>query len=289
MILRCKLCGADTIRLGTKTGKLSKRDFHFYGCSACRFAFVGDPRTDYQEVYSEDYYRGRGADPYVDFVYESQHPATTIRNYEWRGILANIQALTTIRPETRWLDFGCGQGGLLKFCYSRVPAKYFGFEEGWLNPAVAELPFPIIRRQDLIKREGPFNIITAIEVLEHIENPAPTLTLIRQLLKKGGIFFYTTGNPLPHWNRFVQWEYAYPEIHLSYFSPTAMAKALTKAGFCVKTVSHFPGYSDIIRYKVLKRLGLKDQHWIEKMLPWSLISKAIDSSLRITGYPIGTS
>jgi hypothetical protein len=55
-----------------------------------------------------------------------------------------------------------------------------------------------------------------------------------------------------------------------------------------KTVGNLPGYSGIIRYKVLKRLGVKDRHAWEAVLPWNLISRAIDARLRITGYPVGT-
>jgi hypothetical protein len=100
--------------------------------------------------------------------------------------------------------------------------------------------------------------------------------------------FYTTGNPAPHWNGFLEWEYVYPEIHVSYFSPVAMTRILMQSGFRTRAVGYLPGYSDIIRYKVLKRLGFKDRHAWEAVLPWSLISRAIDARLRISGYPVGT-
>jgi SAM-dependent methyltransferase len=284
----CKLCGSPTVLLGIKKGRLSARDFHIHRCLHCEFAFVSDPWTDYQKIYSEDYYRGLGADPYIDYVHESQYPATTIRVYEWRGILANIRGVTEIGPGTRWLDFGCGQGGLLKYCKSRIDARYYGFEEGWLGPDAARSEFPIIRHSDLLAEEGPFDVITAIEVFEHVENALAVLGLLRRILKPGGVLFYTTGNPAPHWNRFLDWEYVYPEIHISYFSPLAMDQALVRTGFQTRRVGGLPGYSDIIRYKVLKRLGIKDRTGWEAALPWRLISRAIDAKLQITGYPIAT-
>jgi SAM-dependent methyltransferase len=284
----CKLCGSTTVPLGVKKGQLTNRDFHLYRCLSCQFAFVSDPWTDYESIYSEDYYRGLGADPYIAYVYESQHPSTTIRNYEWEGILANIQALTDVGSDTRWLDFGCGQGGLLKYCESRVKAQYRGFEEGWLGPEASRLEFPIIRHSELLAQQDPFDIITAIEVFEHIESPMQIFGLLRRLLRPGGILFYTTGNAAPHWNRFLNWEYVYPEIHVSYFSPAAMDRGLTQSGFRTKVVRSLPGYSNIIRYKVLKRLGVKDRHAWEAALPWSLITKAIDAKMRITDYPVAT-
>src|SRR5205814_4998700 len=205
--------------------------------------------------------------------------------YEWQGILANIRALTIIEPRTRWLDFGCGLGGLLKYCEGRVEANYCGFEEGWLGPESSRLRFPIVRHSELLAKEGPFDIITAIEVFEHIENPMPVFGLLKRLLKPAGLLFYTTGNPVPHWHRFLEWEYVYPEIHVSYFSPVAMDRVLTRSGFRTKAAGDLPGYADIIRYKVLKRLGLRDRQAWEGVLPWHLISRAIDAKLRISSYP----
>jgi SAM-dependent methyltransferase len=277
------------VLLGVKKGRImSSRDFHLHRCLSCQFAFVSDPWTDYATIYSENYYRGLGADPYIDYIYESQHPGTTIRTYEWRGILANIRGLTNVGPATRWLDFGCGLGGLLTYCESHVEADYCGFEEGWLGTEASRLRFPVIRHSELLAQQDPFDIITAIEVFEHIENPLPVLALLRLLLKPGGLLFYTTGNPVPHWNRFLDWEYVYPEIHVSYFSPVAMDRVLTQSGFRTRAAGDLPGYSDIIRYKVLKRLGVKDRHAWEAILPWNTISRAIDARLRITGYPVAT-
>src|SRR6185437_15542162 len=103
----CKVCGSATTLIGSKRGKINQRAFHFYRCRSCQFAFVADPWTDYKSIYSEEYYRGLGADPYVDYVFESEHPDTTIRVYEWQGILENICKLISMRAQTRWLDFGC--------------------------------------------------------------------------------------------------------------------------------------------------------------------------------------
>jgi 2-polyprenyl-3-methyl-5-hydroxy-6-metoxy-1,4-benzoquinol methylase len=286
MTMSCKLCGSTPLPFGSKRGRLTHRAFHFYRCPDCRFVFVGDPWTEYDKIYSEAYYRGLGVDPYIDYVYESNHQQETIRVYEWRGILDNIMALTSIRPETRWLDFGCGQGGLLHFCLQQVKASFVGFEEGWLSAGAATVGYPILRDREMLSAAAPFDIITAIEVLEHVPDPVETVALFRRLLKPAGLFFYTTGNPEPYLNNFIDWEYVYPEIHVSYFEPDTMARLLKDTGFHIETPNYLPGYSNIIRYKVLKRLGLKRQSIVEKALPWSLVSRAIDRRLKITRYPI---
>src|SRR5437588_2225677 len=106
--IKCRICGSPTKLSGAKRGRLTPRMFHLRRCMTCQFAFVADPWTDYESIYSQDYYDGRGADPYIDYIYEMRNPETSIRVYEWRGILETVQSLTEVAPHTRWLDFGCG-------------------------------------------------------------------------------------------------------------------------------------------------------------------------------------
>src|SRR5205807_5904861 len=106
------------------------------------------------------------------------------------------------------------------------------------------------------------------------------------LLRPGGLLFFTTGNAEPFRDNFVDWEYVYPEIHISFFEPGAMNCLLTKSGLRTEFRGYLPGYSDIIRYKVLKQLGIRKQAVWEKALPWPIISRAIDRRLKITCHPI---
>src|SRR5689334_20883156 len=103
----CRVCGSDTQPVGERVGRFSGRTFHVRRCPACGYGFVADPWTDYDQIYSDAYYAGQGADPLVDYVYEMDHADRTIRRYEWRGIAAAVAALTPTGPGTRWLDYGC--------------------------------------------------------------------------------------------------------------------------------------------------------------------------------------
>lgn len=48
-------------------------------------------------------------------VYELEHPEATVRQYEWRGIQRLVVHLCPLTAETQWLDFGCGNGGLVRY------------------------------------------------------------------------------------------------------------------------------------------------------------------------------
>ncbi|MBV9949556.1 MAG: hypothetical protein JOZ69_22125, partial [Myxococcales bacterium] len=110
----CPICGAPTRPAGEVDSAFSGRRFLLGHCDACHFTFVRDPRRDYEALYDDAYYAGRGADPSVDFAAEMVD-RRTVREYEWRGVLDAVGSLIPIRPSTRWLDFGCGLGGLVRY------------------------------------------------------------------------------------------------------------------------------------------------------------------------------
>ncbi len=282
----CRLCGQPTLSIGSKFGASEPREFFLRNCPACRFTFVENPWTDYPRIYSADYYSGQGPDPLVDYVFELEHPADAIRRYEWRGMARAIQSLYPLKPNSRWLDFGCGNGGLVRYVREQGLCDAVGFDEGWIQSKVRAAGIPLISADDLRCSEGAFDVITALEVIEHVEDPVALLRHIRTLLKPGGLFFFTTGNPKPV-RDFLRWRYLRPEIHISYFEPSAAAIALERAGFDVEFRGFLPGFVDVIRFKALKNLGIRRAAWWQSLLPWSLLSRLLDAHYQVMVHPIG--
>ena len=112
--------------------------------------------------------------------------------------------------------------------------------------------------------------------------------MIRSLLKPGGIFFFTTGNAKPWRGRLLEWSYtACPEVHISFFEPESLILALQKTGFEARQGISLNGFVGIIKYKVMKTLGLKNKNRIIDMLPWRLLSSIVDSNYHVSQFPIG--
>ena len=109
----CRICGGKTKSAGSKYSEFSHRTFALAQCPACGHAFVVDPRTDFENIYDADYYAGRGADPSVTYSTDVV-TGRSVQEYEWRGIIDVRDELGALRPGSRWLDYGCGMGGLLR-------------------------------------------------------------------------------------------------------------------------------------------------------------------------------
>ncbi|MGH9550330.1 MAG: class I SAM-dependent methyltransferase, partial [Terriglobales bacterium] len=234
---------------------------------------MGNPWLEYKEIYSEAYYKGRGADRFVDYLFELHNPRKTVRQYEWRGIVEAVRSCIPLRSDVRWLDFGCGNGGLVRHCLENLACSVWGYEEGWIRDQAVNLGIPLMTNDAVDAAVGTFDVITAIEVVEHLVDPVKELRRIRSLLKPGGLLFVTTGNAAPHRERLFEWGYFLPEVHISLFEPRTLARALGESGFRAEFRGYSPGFDDIIRFKVLKSLGFHTASLGERALPWKVLSR----------------
>jgi SAM-dependent methyltransferase len=287
MTIACKICVSPTEPAGSKFGQFAQREFSLRHCPACRFSFVADPWTEYDRIYSEAYYHGQGADPFVDYVFELEHPDQTLRQYEWRGIIKTVSALTPLTPQTEWLDFGGGNGGLVRHVRQHRGCKIVGYDIGWITDRAKSIGIPFLSQSELESHHARYDVVTAIEVLEHIEDPLSVLTLLRRVIKPGGVLFLTTGNAKPFRGRLPEWGYVNPEVHISFFEPETLDRALRHAGFVPAHRGFLPGYADIIRFKTLKTLRQRRPSLLERLIPWSIASRIVDARFGVSQHPIG--
>jgi 2-polyprenyl-3-methyl-5-hydroxy-6-metoxy-1,4-benzoquinol methylase len=78
-----------------------------------------------------------------------------------------------------------------------------------------------------------FDVITSIEVLEHLSNPVEHLNAARKLLRPGGIIYITTPNIKSFNSRILRNKWnglSYPE-HLCYYSKKSLSRAMKESGF----------------------------------------------------------
>lgn len=297
----CPVCGGPAGFAFKVMGKVPPvREFSTHHCPACRFSFVADGRTDYEDLYTDEYYQGRGADHLVDYLFDLREPGLTARRYEWNGLIRIFMTLMNISDDSeaaglKWLDYGCGFGSLVRFGRERGLDLYgyepYGFRDSKVVESLSEAErrfLQFILTDDAPPAPGTWDYVTAIEVIEHAHEPLEFLAGIRPLLKPGGILFLTTGNARPHRRRLDKWSYSTcPDVHVSFFEPETLALALEKAGFRPAFPGYVPGFTELIASKILKNLGFKRNRAVFGLIPWPLLSRAADALMRVSAMPVG--
>jgi SAM-dependent methyltransferase len=280
----------NLVLMGKKTGTLIPDEFELYYHHDYHYYFVKNYSTDYNILYDQNYYSGRGVDPLVDYIYEIENPKKTIRKYEFSAIVDLVSYLKPYNENSIWLDFGCGVGGLPKYVRENTKVKCYGFEEGDFSVSMSvKNQVEVLSHKDLPDFYGKVDIITSIEVLEHVAKPLDYVNTVSKLLKPGGLFFYTTGNAEKFKHKLLEWGYFIPEIHIVLHTPKSLQKILSACEIEWKEFDLKARYlfKDIIKYKVLKTLGLKKRSFVFDLLPWSILSHIINQKYGVTGLGYG--
>lgn len=281
--LTCPICGADGELCDAKRSAFSGRTFALAQCPSCWFGWVVDPRVDFESLYDAAYYQGKGADPLVSYEAEIADPRT-IRTYEWNGIVELVTSQHPVGPATRWLDFGCGFGGLVRHLRREGIADAWGHDQGYAGSRMAADGLPVLQAEGFAAAAGTFEVITAVEVVEHVIDPVGTLRQLADLLAPGGLLFLTTGNSRPYRGRLASWRYVLPDIHIAFFEPATLAAAYARAGLEPVAVPWGPGHEQIVRYKVLKNLRRRRRSSVDRLLHATIL-REVDRRFGLLAHP----
>jgi 2-polyprenyl-3-methyl-5-hydroxy-6-metoxy-1,4-benzoquinol methylase len=278
--LPCNLCGIKNEDfLFTKAGVLTHYPFRVVRCRTCGLIYL-NPRLRAEAVarlYDQTYYAGKGFDSHVNYLEDYERVCDQEKIF--RPDLEAHLISDHVSPPARLLDYGCGLGDLLRktrdlgfqvegFDVSEF-AKTFAANHGFqIYDAAAQIP------------SDTYDVITAVEVLEHCASPMDTLRTIYNALKPGGLFYYTTENfdgyyeALRKGNRDSRVEaYIVPEGHIHFFSTAVMEAYFKKIGFSQIVPNEPRLYIKPSRlFKALSRCRLIDP---SKDRPGTLLEKAL--------------
>jgi 2-polyprenyl-6-hydroxyphenyl methylase/3-demethylubiquinone-9 3-methyltransferase len=106
----------------------------------------------------------------------------------------------------RVVDVGCG-GGILSEAMSARGARVLGIDLAGKSLQVARLhalesgaavEYQAIPAEELAQqRPGDFDLVTCMEMLEHVPDPAQTIAACAQLVRPGGLVLFSTINRNP--------------------------------------------------------------------------------------------
>ncbi len=158
---------------------------------------TANPNVDFQEIAKFEELASRWWDP--DSEFKPLHDINPLRlNY--------IEERTGGLAGKRTLDVGCG-GGILAESMALRGASVTGIDMGEAPLAVARLhqlesgaalDYRRITAEELAESEpASFDVVTCMEMLEHVPDPASTIRACARLLKPDGHLFFSTINRNP--------------------------------------------------------------------------------------------
>jgi SAM-dependent methyltransferase len=217
--MTCPAChGPDTEPAGEKYGHRLHR------CSACRALFVHPLPSveDASRVYVDAY-----AEP-------APVPEVVVRS-----LRALVDGAASFRREGRWLDVGFGDGALLDVIASR---GWTGFGTEVARPSLERAAARGFTVGDDLESPsfpaGGFDVVSMVEVVEHVPAVEPFLAGAFRLLRPGGMLYVSTPNVRSLNARVLgpDWTVVSPPDHLVLFSAGALRRRLARAGFEVRRV-----------------------------------------------------
>lgn len=221
-------CPACHSRKFTRTGE--KNDYFLNRCANCRTLFaelnIENEKTadEVQELY----------DHYYDSAKFKLNPVVE------QSLQIACESFEPFRQTGKLLDIGFGEGGLLSVaeknkwqCYGTELSPQsleYGAEKGW---TVAKDAFA----DERFSQNG-FDVVTLIELIEHVPNPDDFLQTAYKMLRPGGLLYLTTPNTESINRRWlgIDWTVVSPPEHITLFSPAGMKKTLARNDFKLKEI-----------------------------------------------------
>ncbi len=213
-------------------------------CEACGFRFVSDRIPD------DELSRA-----YVDMADPSYLREIVVYQKAAERILERLEPFRSEGP--RLLEIGCGAGFFLEEAQRR----------GWDVHGIELSRWMVERASERVAgdrvlqgsydselfRDSSFDVVVAVDVIEHVTDPGHLLRDVAARLRPGGIVYLVTpdSGSLPARMLGERWWYVQVP-HLSYFSRPSMSRLLERTGFVATWIGSYPRFvtSEVVRNRL---------------------------------------
>lgn len=215
---QCRICGSREFHYRLRNFSAEDRTWNLLTCNTCGFGTTSPlpDQATLSSMYSKEYW-GSASDKLVDAFYclRMGSFAGRIRKHSHRG--------------ARALDVGAGNGA-----WAKLLTKY-GFDAAGIDPYASESSLGIVYKASLEDAPFPpqtFDLITFMNVLEHLNDPVDNIRKASRLLRTGGLLVIE----VPNLNSFgfrqfkENWYPIQIPWHLNHFTPSSLHATINKAG-----------------------------------------------------------
>lgn len=224
--MKCYLCNVSTDLLFEKSG------FKIYRCPSCGFEMT-HLQKDYDEFLRTQYAKGYFTGDPTKRAYVSYQKDKTYITKNMNKLLAQIYR---IKPNGRLLDVGAAMGYFIELAVSRGYDGY-GFDPSLYAVSQAKklVGKQRIKHGSVHTVDYPpksFDIITMLDVFEHLKDPKKDLQKLVTFLKDDGIILIATGDTNSVFAKAAgrRWTFYNPPQHLFFFDQSTLTTVLTRTG-----------------------------------------------------------
>jgi hypothetical protein len=199
----CKICAGETELLRDKKFKID-----YYICSYCEYIFMDEVALVSPEQEVARYNEHNNS-------MENEGYVNMFKEFLKIAVDPYAEQIKTA------LDFGCGPGPVLSTLLQQK-----GFEVDTYDPYFAP---------EEIYKNKCYDLITATEVFEHLQDPLQTARLLKEHLTNGGILAIMTMFHPGDAAAFSSWWYRRDSTHISFFRPRTLTVLAELLGLKVLT------------------------------------------------------
>lgn len=262
--INCPACKSNELEKQFK-----KNGFLYMECTKCKTLFV-NPRPGQDEL-ARFYFDSPSTSYWINHFFKPVEKARTEKIFKPR---AKETADLFRKDATDWTigDIGAGFGIFLKELQRELPNNsYVAIEPSQEMCTICkERGFSTICNtlEDVKGLDNKFDLLTAFELFEHLQNPEDFLSCVHKLLKPKGFFLFTTLNGQGFdikllWNKSKS---VSPPHHLNFFNTTSIKFLLESCGFEVIEIST-PGKLD---WDIVENMINKDGIYLGRF--WEFIT-----------------
>jgi SAM-dependent methyltransferase len=174
------------------------------------------------------------------------------------GFESTLDELFTLADPQSLLDVGCGEGVLVHRWAQRIaPRPVIGIDleepsiqAGWAQHQAPNLDYRVMKAEDLPFADGEWDVATAVEVLEHVPDPAHTVAEMARVARR---WLLVSVPREPLWRGLNMARGAYLKDlgntpgHLNHWSKRSFVGLLSRHGEVVEARSPFPWTMLLVR------------------------------------------
>jgi 2-polyprenyl-3-methyl-5-hydroxy-6-metoxy-1,4-benzoquinol methylase len=213
----------------TRNLRTTREPFNIVACPCGMLATLPRPDDDalgaYYDPSGYDSHK-ESATGIKDYLYNAVRNWSIKTKYHWVSSLA---------PESSWLDFGCGTGEVLAYAQQR------GWSVGGVEPGSSARATALKKHgltlwdthHDAWKSSGPWGAITLFHVLEHLPAPEQHLAQFHRMLHAEGWLIIAVPNPESPDAQYYGADWAAWDVplHLWHFRPAVLQSMVEQHGF----------------------------------------------------------